>query len=209
MCCRIFALDFPVSPPFPNENAFREVHVSPNSSLDVQSEDPTLSLTIDPKSPAGLENRRLCALSSPWSSSSFACFLMKFISTGSSTSAARLKRSSSISTTFPNVSRKIPLILHRTSTRGRPNSSRGSNSNLTIRPVASFTGRAPTRASTTATLSPLVLMASKPQSVTATVSGNGDSSEARPSSRAFRVSASRTAFAISCPLLQAAGEGIL
>lgn len=53
--------------------------------------------------------------------------------------------------------------------------SKGMSSNLAMRPVPSFTGRAPTRCSTMATLSPLVLMASRPHRFTATVSGKAES----------------------------------
>ena len=49
--------------------------------------------------------------------------LMKLTSGDSGACAARLKRSSSNSTTFWKESRKMPLMLHSTSTRGRPSSS--------------------------------------------------------------------------------------
>ena len=63
-------------------------------------------------------------------------------------------------------------MLHKTSMRGRPSSSRGINSYRATRPVFSLTDRAPSKAKTMATDSPLVLMASRPQRLTETVSGN-------------------------------------
>mmetsp|Transcript_3911 Transcript_3911/g.11358 ORF Transcript_3911/g.11358 Transcript_3911/m.11358 type:complete len:207 (+) Transcript_3911:1227-1847(+) len=99
------------------------------------------------------------------------CARMKFISGGSSASAALLKRSSKSSTTFWKLSRKIPLMLQSTSMRGRPSSSRGTSSKRAMRPVPSLRGRAPTSCSTMATDSPFVLMASKPQRFTDTVCG--------------------------------------
>lgn len=102
-------------------------------------------------------------------------------------------------TTLANESRKMPESDARTSTRGRPSSASGTSSYLTMRPVASFTGRAPTRLRRMATDSPRVLMASSPQSITATVSGYTPSLAARCCSRILR--------AASCPRCQAAGEG--
>lgn len=56
---------------------------------------------------------------------------MKLRSGGSSAAAARWNRSSRSSRTFWKESRKMPLILHSTSTRGRPPSSpSGTSSNL-------------------------------------------------------------------------------
>jgi hypothetical protein len=66
---------------------------------------------------------------------------------------------------------KMPDMLHNTSMRGLPSCSRGSSSNRAILPVPSRTGRAPTSQITSATLSPFVLMLSRPQRFTATVSG--------------------------------------
>ena len=68
----------------------------------------------------------------------------------------------------------MPDMLHSTSTRGRPfgsSSSRGISSYRATRPVPSFTARAPMSSSTIPTDSPFVLMASKPQRFTETVSG--------------------------------------
>lgn len=76
--------------------------------------------------------------------------------------AAVSNRSSKRSTTLAKLSLKIPERLASTSTRGRPSSGRGTSSYLTTRPVASLTGLAPTSARAIATLSPRVLMASKP-----------------------------------------------
>mmetsp|Transcript_10513 Transcript_10513/g.44746 ORF Transcript_10513/g.44746 Transcript_10513/m.44746 type:complete len:273 (-) Transcript_10513:305-1123(-) len=107
---------------------------------------------------------------------------MKFFSSGSSASAARLNASSSRPTTLAKESRKMPDMLHSTSTRGRPggsSSSRGMSSYRATRPVPSFTARAPTSSSTMPTDSPFVLIASRPQRLTDTVSGNAPSFAAR------------------------------
>mmetsp|Transcript_36304 Transcript_36304/g.85358 ORF Transcript_36304/g.85358 Transcript_36304/m.85358 type:complete len:201 (+) Transcript_36304:688-1290(+) len=161
-------------PPFPKLNAFLFAHVSPRSVSSSQLESVTRSFTSDPNSPGGFEKMRAvdASMSSPAARSSSACFLMKFISTGSSASAARFSTSSSSSITLANESRKIPDSDASTSTRGRPSFSSGISSKRTTRPVASTTGCAPIRPRTTATDSPLVLIASSPHRFTATVSGS-------------------------------------
>ena len=66
----------------------------------------------------------------------------------------------------------MPDKLHRTATRGRPPISlSGMSSYRTTRPVPSLIDRAPTSSKTIPTDSPLVLIASKPQRFTLTVSG--------------------------------------
>ncbi len=62
--------------------------------------------------------------------------------------------------------RKMPDMLHSTSTRGRPSSASGRSAKRAMRPVPSRTGAAPTRRNTIATLSPFVLIASRPHRLT-------------------------------------------
>mmetsp|Transcript_50926 Transcript_50926/g.150110 ORF Transcript_50926/g.150110 Transcript_50926/m.150110 type:complete len:320 (-) Transcript_50926:311-1270(-) len=160
--------------PRPKEKALRCAHVSPSSPSSSQLPAETRSFTRLPNSPAAFEKMREPAPSvlSPAASSSRKCFRMKFCSAGSSSAAAARRRASSRrSTTFAKVSRKMPLREQSASTRGRPSSSSGMSSKRTTRPVCSWTGRAPMRPRTTPTLSPRVLMASRPQRFTAMVSG--------------------------------------
>mmetsp|Transcript_8911 Transcript_8911/g.27048 ORF Transcript_8911/g.27048 Transcript_8911/m.27048 type:complete len:249 (-) Transcript_8911:127-873(-) len=94
----------------------------------------------------------------------------------------------------------MPDMLHSTSMRGRPSSSSGTSSKRATRPVPSVTGRAPTSSSTMPTLSPLVLMASRPHRLTATVSG---SAPLFASACAWRI-----CVATSAPRARAAAEGM-
>ena len=59
-------------------------------------------ITIDPKSPGGLEKIRDDGRSIPCALNCSVCFLMKFNSRGSSAAEARSKRSSIKSNTFPS-----------------------------------------------------------------------------------------------------------
>mmetsp|Transcript_45111 Transcript_45111/g.134703 ORF Transcript_45111/g.134703 Transcript_45111/m.134703 type:complete len:284 (+) Transcript_45111:1154-2005(+) len=100
-----------------------------------------------------------------------ACLRTKFISSGSSSSAAILTARSRSSIWLTNRSRNTPEQLTTTSTRGRPSSSSGMTSSLFTRPSASGTGRMPTIIITCASDSPYVLMLSVPHRTSAIVSG--------------------------------------
>mmetsp|Transcript_688 Transcript_688/g.2035 ORF Transcript_688/g.2035 Transcript_688/m.2035 type:complete len:279 (-) Transcript_688:1219-2055(-) len=132
---------------------------------------------------------------------SSACFLMKFISGGSSASAARVKRSSRRFTTFWKLSLKIPDMFAMTSILGRPSSLRGISSKRATLPVLSLSVLAPTKCKTMATASPLVLMESRPQRATAQVSGYS------PSFCSW--CCAMISLAAEVPLRKAAWDGIL
>mmetsp|Transcript_10304 Transcript_10304/g.27470 ORF Transcript_10304/g.27470 Transcript_10304/m.27470 type:complete len:279 (+) Transcript_10304:243-1079(+) len=189
----------------------RERHVLPSSAPSVHEPETTWSLTSDPKSPHGLEKSRDCASSAEmvvfaleFDASRFSlsrkscseCFRIKFISSGSSSAlAARRNMSSSRNTTCSKQSRKIPDIDTSTSILGRPSASNGISSKDAVRPVASHTSLAPTRPSTSPTLSPRVLILSRTHSGTATVSGYAPSLSARCFSMSASASAAPLAYA--------------
>mmetsp|Transcript_38127 Transcript_38127/g.78204 ORF Transcript_38127/g.78204 Transcript_38127/m.78204 type:complete len:248 (+) Transcript_38127:816-1559(+) len=145
------------------------------------------SPTLAEYDPAALENTRVAASRSDTPSSSAcssACLRTKFISSGSSASAAILMPRSSRFIWLMNRSRNTPEHDTTVSTRGRPSSSSGMSSSLLTRPSESGTGRTPTSCNTCASDSPYVLMLSVPQSVNAIDSGySPPASAARRSSR--------------------------
>mmetsp|Transcript_3234 Transcript_3234/g.7519 ORF Transcript_3234/g.7519 Transcript_3234/m.7519 type:complete len:339 (+) Transcript_3234:936-1952(+) len=139
-----------------------------------QLEFSTARLTLEEYEPEALEKMRVAASRRDRPSSSAcssACLRTKFISSGSSCSAASFTARSSRFIWFTNRSRNTPEQFTTTSMRGRPSSSRLMSSSLLTRPRASGMGRTPTISITCARLSPYVLMLSVPHSTSAMDSG--------------------------------------